>query len=195
MTVSDVSTLVRYLVMDFAQVLSPGDLFTYGSSNVFALSQTNIISITGVLINGVGGQQYVYDTDTKKVTIPVPMSVGDTVEIQYRYYPNYSDSELESYVRAAMIFLSVNNYYTFTIDEASDTISPDPDDREQNLIAFVASILIKPDNQTIRLPDMTINVPVGLPTRDIITKAVMIFKHNNTGVFDIAGDSSVFIPQ
>jgi hypothetical protein len=189
--VSDISTitnLVRYLIEDFSRTQIPGDIFSYSSSSVFTLSETNIITLTVVKKNDaeLSASDYAYDSTAKQVTINASLTIGDTVEIQYTYYSNYSDTEIESYIRAAAIFLSVNNYYTFEVDTA-DNFYPAISDKERNLIAFVASILIKPDNQTIRLPDITITVPNNLPTRDIVSKAVRIFKSNTTGHFDIVG--------
>lgn len=184
--ISDITTLGRYLVQDFALSQNPGDLYTYTTSAVFTLSEPNATDVTAVYKNGtlLSASFYSFNSTTLKVTVTASLTAGDTVEIQYTYYPNYSNSEIESFVRAAVVYLSVNNYYTFEVDE-SDNFYPNIADRERNLVAFVASILMKPDNQTIRLPDMTINVPNSLPTRDIISKAIRIFKHNTHGSFDI----------
>lgn len=184
--ISDITTSVRYLIEDFSKTQSPGDIFTYGSSAVFTLSEPNITEITNVFKNNtaLNSSYYSFSSTTNQLTISASLTVGDTIEVQYSYYPNYSDTEIESYIRAAGVHLSVNNYYTFEID-SSDNFYPDITDRERNLISLVTSILIKPDNKTIRLPDMTINVPNSLPTRDLISKAIRIFKQNTSGVFTV----------
>lgn len=185
--VSDLTTVVRYLVQDFAISQLPGDIFTYtGSSNIFTLSEPNVVSISAVKVNSaaLSSSNYSFDSSTNKLTISSSLTSGDTIEIQYTYYPNYSDSEIEAYIKAAVVYLSVNNYYTFLVD-SSDNLQPIAEESEKNLLAFVASILIKPENQSIRLPDITINVPNNLPTRDIISKAIGVFKHNTHGTFDL----------
>lgn len=185
--ISDITILVRYLIQDHEYRQIPGDIFTYtGSSSVFTLSESNVTEIVAVYKNGsaLSVGSYTFDSTTSKLTISSSLTNGDTIEVQYKYYPNYSDSELEAHIRAANVFLSVNNYYTFTVDTA-DNFYPDITDKERNLLAFVTSILIKPDNRNIRLPDMTITVPNSLPTRDLVSKAVKIFKHNTHGNFEL----------
>ena len=192
--VTSITPLVRYLLVDFAQTLTPGDIFTYTGSNVFTLSQPNPIvgGIVAVYWNGSATGNYTVDSTGTMVTLGVSFSIGDTVQIQYEYYPNYSDLELQAYVQSAIIYMSVYNYYTFEID-SNNNIYPDATPREQNLIAFIASILAKPDNIGVRLPDMSITVPAkNMPTRDIVAQAVRIFKHSTTGVFDVAGFGSAF---
>ncbi len=184
--VSDITTLVRYLIEDFSRTLIPGDIFTYGTSAVFTLSEPNIVSITNVFRNNtsLASSNYSFSTTTNQLTISSSLTVGDTIEVQYSYYSNYSDTEIENFIRSATVHLSINNYYTFEVD-TSDNFYPDVTDKEKNLVAFITSILIKPDNRTIRLPDMTISVPNTLSTRDLISKAVRVFKQNSHGSFTI----------
>ena len=190
--VSELTPLVRYLVVDMEKTLTPGDVFTYMGSNVFTLSQANPINIVAVYWNGNPTGNYTMDSTGTILTETDALNQGDTIQVVYNYYPNYSDAELQAYVQSAIIYLSVHNYYTFEID-SENNIYPDCTPREQNLIAFIASILAKPDNVAIRLPDMNISTPSSsLPTRDIVAKAVRIFKHSSTGVFDVAGFGSAF---
>jgi len=186
--ISEISEKVRYLTEDVSRNQVPGDIFTHGSSSVYTISEPNVSSITAVLRNNVtlGASNYSYDSSTKKVTISSALTSGDTIEIQYNYTANYSDAEIESYIRAASVHISTNNYQTWEVDSA-DNFYPDLLDTEKNLIALIASILMKPDNISYRLPDLTINVPKSLPTRDLISKAIRIFKHNTSGVFEIIG--------
>lgn len=189
--ISDVTTLVRYLVEDFSRTQIPGDIFTYTSSAIFDLSEPNIISVTGVLKNNsaLTTSQYSYNSSTNKVTVTASLTSGDTVEIQYNYTANYSDTEIESYIRAASVHISINNYMTWEID-SSDNFYPDVLDSEKNLVAVVASILMKPDNVSYRLPDFSITVPQSMPTRDLISQAIRKFKSNTHGNFEIIGTNS-----
>ena len=184
--ITDIGVLVRNLVLDFSRTMIPGDIFTYSTSSVFNLTESNSITITGVFVNNVeiGASEYSFDSSSNKLTVTASLSTGDSVEVQYTYYCNYSNAEVEAYIRSAVVYLSVNQYYTFEVD-STDGFYPDITDKEKNIIAFVASILMKPDNISYRLPDMSIMVPKSLPTRDIIGKAIAIFKHNTHGHFDL----------
>ena len=115
LTLTTLTTLVRYLLGDILTSMSPGDIFTYSTSSVFTLSETNISSVTTILKNDVelGSGDYTYDSDTNKVTISASLTSGDTIEIRYTYYPNYSDSEIQSYIYASIVHLSINNFYNF----------------------------------------------------------------------------------
>lgn len=184
--VTDITTLVRYLVEDFSKSMIPGDVFTYTTSNVFTLTEENVISVTGVFINDVeiGDSEYSFDSSNNKITITASLSSSDTIEVQYTYYPNYSNTEIESYIKGAIVHLSINNYYTYEID-TTGYVYPEITLREKNLLAFVTATLIEPGNQSYRLPDMTISNPKSLPTRDLISKSISIFKHNSHGNFDL----------
>jgi len=145
-----------------------------------------VLSVTAVKKNDVElvSGEYAFDSSDLTVTVSASLTSGDTIEVIYTYYSNYSDAEIEAYIRAASVHLSVNNYYTFEVD-VDDMFYPEATDKEKNLIAMVTSILMKPDNRTIRLPDMTIQVPMSLPTRDLISKAVRVFKQNTHGNFTL----------
>ena len=78
----------------------------------------------------------------------------------------------------------MNNYYTFVVAD-DDDFHPELTDSQKNLVGFIAATLIKPDNKSYRLPDMSITVPKSLPTVDLIRKAVSVFKHNTHGHFDL----------
>jgi len=183
-TLASITTLVRYLIGDTSKTQLPGDIFTYDNSEVFTLTESNATAVSDVLVNDTSsGVAYVYSTTRQTVTISSVLTSGDTVEIQYTYYPNYSDTEIQNYIQAAIIHLSVNNFYDFTI--SSSNIYPDPTPQEQRLIAIITGLLIEPDNKTYRLPDLTINVPRDLPLHDKIRKAILTMKHNTHGTFDI----------
>ena len=59
------------------------------------------------------------------------------------------------------------------------------ENREENLVATITALLINPDNRTIRLPDITINVPNDLPTNEKISKTIAGFKHDIHGILEI----------
>jgi len=185
-SLSDITTQIRFLINDSAK--QGVDIFTYGSSALFTLTEANVIGITSVLVNDVSsGVSYTFYSTTSKVKIDTPsLLTGDTIEVDYNFYPNYSDTELQDYCYSAMVHISNNNYKTFLIESAS-YIYPDPDDREVRLIAMVACLLISPDNRSIRTPDLTINVPKDLPTSDKISKLITYYKKDSHGIFTTAG--------
>ena len=155
-------------------------------SSVFTLTETNAISVTDVLVNdSSSGVTYTYSSSTNKVTISSSLTSGDTIEIQYTYYPNYSSTEIQNYIRAAAVHLSINKYYTFEIDSDGD-IYPAITECEKNLLAFIAAVLMEPNNKTYRLPDITIQVPNALSKEDMIRKAIAVFKTKSTGIFELS---------
>jgi hypothetical protein len=183
-TISSITTLVRYLLGDNLKTQIPGDIFTYENSKIFTISESNASAVTDVLVNDASSAvAYTYSSSRQTVTISSALTIGDTIEVQYSYYPNYSDTEIQDYIHAAVIHLSTNNFYDYTISD--DSIFPDPSVNEQRLIAIVTSLLMEPDNKTYRLPDLTINVPRDLPLHDKIRKAILINKINTHGTFDI----------
>jgi len=182
-TLSDIETKVRCLIDDFSR--SGKDVFTYDTSAIFTITEDNVVSVSTVYINSVeiGASEYSFDSDTNKLTISASLTAGDTVEIDYTYYSNYSSAEIQSYIHASLVHISANNYYDFKIE--NDVVYPEPDDREENLIALITALLIEPDNKSYSLPDMRVTVPSDLPTYNKIGKAIAIFKKNTHGLLDV----------
>lgn len=182
---TDIETKVRSLLGDFSQTTK--DIFTYTASAIFTLTEPNALAITTVSVNDVtSGVTNTYDSTTNKVTVTSALSTGDTVEVQYTYYPDYSSTSIGQYIKAAFTHISAHNYKDWIVEGASDEIHPEPDERQTNLIALIASILIRPDNRSYKLPDMTIMVPKDIPTADKVGKAIIIFKLNKHGIFTIS---------
>jgi len=183
--ISDLEPVVRSLVGDFSS--TGRDIFTYTNSAVFTLTEENIVTVDDVLVNDVSsGVSSSYSTTKNQVTIASALTNGDTVEVQYTFYSNWSSAEIEQYIRAALAHLSVNQYKELLADPTTDQIHPEPDPKDQNIIAVVASILLKPDNKSIRLPDLTINAPRDLPTDQKISRAISICKKAVCGVFSLS---------
>ena len=183
MVLNDIISSVRYLVNDNSTTGS--DLFTYTTDNEFPLTENNPIAISKVEVNTteIDDSMYSFDSTYNTVTVASSLISGDSVRIVYTYYPNYSATEISNYIRAAIIHLSINNYYTFTVD-TDEEIYPTPNDQELNFIAMVAGILIAPDNRTYRLPDISIAVSSSaLSTDTKIRNAIAILKKNTHGVF------------
>ncbi len=184
-TLTTLETLIRYILNDSEKPMSPGDIFVYENSATFTLTEPNVNSIIEVLKNDVAltSGQYSYDSVTNKLTVSASMTSGDIIEIQYKYYPNYSSSEIAGYIHSALVHLSCNNFYTWEV--VSGTLYPDPEPNERNLIALVAATLIYPDNKSYSLPDIRINVPADLPLHLKIQKIIGIAKRNSHGAFEL----------
>jgi len=190
MSVTTIKTRIRQMLGDFSS--STSDIFTYGSSPIFSLSESNIISVTDVYRNdSISGVTYSYSSTANKVTITSTLTSGDSIQIDYTYYPNYSDSELLQYIQSTLVHLSINNYGDFEYDSTDDAIYPDLDDREENLIVAITSVLIEKPMDTLRLPDMTINFPKNDPVDIKIKKLISSFKLDNKGLGEVIGEMNV----
>lgn len=175
---------IRSLVRDYPAKLD-FETFTYTTSKIFTISEANIVSITKVLKNGaeLGSGQYSYDSTTNKVEITTSLTSGDIVEVDYTYY-KYSDTELDGYIRSALIWISVNSMADQDFELKTDTIEPTPTNREKDLIALVSSILIKPDYTEYRLPNLTVRYSTRLTKEKRIE--LLIQKFNlGIGVTDV----------
>jgi len=163
----------------------PGDIFTYQNSAIFTLTEPNALAVTHVYQNGaeLATNKYSYDSTANKLTVTASMTSGDVIEIQYTYYPNYSSTEIQGYVQAALVHLSTNNYYTWQV--AGNTLYPDPEPNEANLIALVTATLVYPDNKSYSLPDIRITVPKDLPLYLKIQKIIAIARRNTHGAFEL----------
>ncbi len=183
---NDLTTIIditRSLVDDIEK--STSDIFVYSSSSTFTLTEKNVNSIISVMVNDVeSGVTYTLDLDTSRVLITSSLSVDDVVQIDYNYYSNYSDSELTAYVTSALVHVSVNNLITYKVEDTD--MYPEPTDKECNLVALIASIIINPQNISYRMPDIAVSVPKDLPTLDKIRKVISIYKKDGPGQFYIA---------
>jgi hypothetical protein len=157
------------------------DVFTFESSTsskIFTLSESNVSAATVLVYkNGVlwAGTNYSYSVVTGKITVTGTLVVGDSLEVDYSYYQKYSDTELQGFTRAAISYLSVEQYKCFAV-KPPDLIFPTPSEAEENLIAIIASILIKGDVISYRTPELTINFERGDSKEIKIKKVIRQFK-------------------
>lgn len=180
---------IRALVGD-SPTKSDFETFEYSTSSVFTLAESNIISITSVEKNGVelGSGDYSFDSSNNRLTISASLSSGDIVTAYYTFYEN-SNSELNEYVKAALVWISVytNNCsdYEFENDESDEVpgfIFPTPDNRTLDLIALICAVLIKPDYTSYRLPNLTVNYANRMSKEDKIEKLINKFSSNKVGI-------------
>jgi len=181
--VASIRTKIRALVED--ELKSGFETFLYTTANTFTVAQENITVVT-VLKNGIefSEAEYSFDEVTNKITI-TPESAnalisGDIIEVDFTYY-QYSNTELNNYIRAALVWISVYAYddKDYELDEESgqeDVIDPTPDNRTTDLIALIVSIIIKPDYTQYRLPNVTVVYNGKIPKEIRIEKLISKFQ-------------------
>ena len=185
-TLSDIETLIRELIDDTLKT-DGHDVTTYSTSKTFTVLEDHATVVSNVTVNDVTAD-FVYSSGTNTFTIDESSSItafiiGDVVESFYSYYSSYSSTEIQSYIKAALTKLAIKSNKIFT--PISSVIYPEPTYRERCLIAAITAILIKPNNESYRLPDMSIQVPRSLPVDDLIDKTIAIFKKDVHGVITI----------
>jgi len=165
---------IRALVADFST--SDFEVFSYTTSSTFTIAQENI-TITKVLKNAVelGSGTYTFDEDTNKITITESLTSGNTVEVDYTFY-KYSDSELNEYIRAALVWLSVFSYCSTDYELESNYIYPTPDNKTLDLISIIASIIIKPNYSEYNLPNLKVKYPENISKDEKIRRIIQSFQ-------------------
>jgi len=180
---STLRTKIRALIED--KNFTDFEVFTYTNSSIFTLAEENINEITKVLKNGseLGSGDYTYDSTTNKITITASLSSNDTIEVDYTYY-KYSDTELDEYMRASLVWLSVfdENSKDYEIEEIG--IYPTPENRTLDLICLISSILIKPDWTQYRMPNVTVIYQNNMSKETKIERLINRFTFSS-GVNDI----------
>lgn len=156
---------LRNLISD--NLITTGrDVFIYESitsSKIFTLTESNVsASSIIVLKNGVvwAAPNYNYSATTSKITVTGALVAGDSLEVDYSYYTKYSDSELRNFIKAAISYLAIEKYGTFAV-KSDNVIFPTPTEIEENLLAVIASILIKGDITSYRTPELSISFERG----------------------------------
>ncbi len=171
---------IRNLIGDILKT-DGRDLFTFESSvssKIFSLTESNVSSATIIVQkNGAvwAASNYTYSATTGKITVTGTLTAGDSLEVTYSYYSKYSDTELQGFIKAAISYLSVEKYGTFTV-KSDNVIFPTPTEGEENLIAVIASILIKGDVISYRTPELSISFEKSDSKETKIKKYVRQYK-------------------
>lgn len=181
---SEIRTKIRALTEDLTSTKT--DSFTYTISNIFPLSEDKGISILDVQINGSeleSGQSYNFDSDTAQLTVE-GLTTNDIVTVKFTYY-KYSDNELNDYIRSALVWMSIYSEKCKDFELENDAeIVPTPDNRTTDLMAIIASLLIKPDYSEYRLPNLTVRYPRTM-TKEKRIEELMAKYDRGLGVNDI----------
>ena len=174
---------IRALCSDFLQYTS--EVRIKEEEDVFTLSEEKINSVVTVKINGVATTDYTYSSTYGTIeTTASGFTVGDAVEIFYGYY-SYTSTELDSYIRASLVFISLYSSIYTDYELEDDEIFPTPDNAVTDLICIIASILIKPNYKKYSLPGgVTIDYPKNICKEDKIQKLIREFEAGN-GITDL----------
>ena len=180
---------IKALIEDF--IKSEFEVFEYTTSKVWTLSESNISSITKVLKTSnsttveLGSGEYSYDSTTNKIEIIVSLVQGDVIEVDYTF-TKYSDTELDEYIRASLVWISVNNGYDrdFELELDINAIVPTPTNRELDLISLIAAIIIKPNYTSYNLPNLKVSYPRNINKEEKIQRIISKFA-SGIGISDI----------
>jgi len=162
---SSVLTKIRAITEDW--LLTGTQTFTYTTSLIFTLDELNATAVNDLTIGGAAldsGETYSYSATTHKVTVVgATPTAGDEVEVNYSYYNKNSNTVLAEYVRAALVYISIysecQDYELETDGEGVNNFEPTPSNKQLDMIALVAGILINPNWSEYRLPNITIKYP------------------------------------
>lgn len=177
----------RGLVGDFGE--TEFQTFTYSTSDVFTLAESNITEILSVSINSVelASGEYDYDSTTNKLTLTLASgseaSSGDFLEVNYTFN-KYSDAEAKQYIQSALVHISISSYGDDDFELESDGIYPTPSNKSNDLISLIASMLAKPEYTEYRLPNLTVKYPRTMMKDERIEKIIAKFQMG-LGISDI----------
>lgn len=167
----DLRSKIRALIEDNGEV--GVEVFRYTNSNIFTLSEPNITEVTQTLVNGNtlgSGEDSTYNETTHKATVTgVDYSSGDTTEFTYTFN-KYSDTELNQFIKASLVWLNIYHFSddNFEYDSDADEIFPDMTGKDMDMVAIIASILIKPDYTSYKLPNLSVTYPDDVNKMDKI---------------------------
>lgn len=164
---------IRNLIKD--TLATQIDTFTYTSSKIFILTEVGV-TISSITVNGVANTAYTFSTVTNAVTMTGTLVSGDVLIITYTYY-NYTDTELNAYIAAALDFIATYGYQYFEV--SGTTVIPTPTLAEKSLIATSVYMLIEPEYSEYRLPNVVIRYPRKASKEEKIEQLVHRFKFNS----------------
>ena len=172
----------------------------YNIAKVYILSDSNVITSTlKIYKNGSewDSDNYSYDATTEKITLTElsgeDVTINDVLEASYNCYDKYSDTELIGFIKASISTLSVEQYKTFAVGN-DEVVFPTPTEAEENLIAIVASILIKGDVVSYRTPEFSITFGRGESLDTKIKKLVRHFT-KSYGILEYIKYDLTFVPE
>ena len=182
------------ITITISNVTAALPLGTYTITKLTADTFTVIGLDAGVANGTCTYNNYSYSTSTGKITVVGTLTPGsDSFEINYSYFQKYSDTELQGFIRSAISYLVVEKYGCFIIKPPA-LIFPTPSESEENLIAIVASILIKGDLISYRTPEITMTFERGDNKEKKIKKIIRQFK-KTYGILTYIYPGETYVPE
>jgi len=182
---NEIRVKIRALVPDLSK--NDFETFTYKSGDtIFILAESNINTILKVTKNGneLGTGDYNYDSTTNELEILVALSAGDVIIVNYSYY-KYSNTELNEYIRASLVWISIWGSCEEDYELEDDEIIPTPSNMHIDLMALISAILIQPDYTSYRLPNIQVNYSRKMPKEERIKRLIMKVTTSGIGVNDV----------
>ena len=183
---------IRNLIQDNLNT-SPHDVFIYTISNLFTLLTPNASSSTILVYKNsvlMGDSNYTFDSNTNRLTYIGVLVSGDTIEVYYSAYIKYSDNEIKSYIRSALLYISTNRYKTFM--SKNDLIFPSPSECEENLIALIGRILIIGDIKSYKTPELNIIFRETMSVDEKIRWVILQFKKSPGSIGFVSLDGEIY---
>jgi len=183
---AELYTKIRALTNDIAQLPGSFEVFKYTTTNIFTIAQTSI-TITKVLINNVETEDYTFTANNNKIAITASgLASGDSIEVDFTYYEN-SDSTLKEFIRAALTWMSIYGGEAQDMEIEDAGIYPSPDNATEDLIAIIASVLIKPNYNKKTISGITITYPKTMPKEKVIEQLVTRYHRGigTTGLIEL----------
>ncbi|MHA1437849.1 MAG: hypothetical protein ACTSPD_09730 [Promethearchaeota archaeon] len=169
---------IRGLTEDFERTTS--DIRRYVSSKIFTLNQEHPNLLVTTYINNLpleSGQSATLDTSTNKVTVVANLVIDDVLEFKYTYYCKNSDELLKQYIISALVWISLYGDEDFELEDADGDsyVYPTPNNKEEDLIAVIASILINPNFETYKFGNVSMSYPKDTPKGEKIKGIIQDF--------------------
>ncbi len=157
-----VKTKIRALIRD--PLKTGSEVHEYTTSLIFTLSEPNVVGLTTTTVNGdalESGETATYSLATNQVTLAgVSLTAGDEVEFIFTFYAKYTETELTDWIVASLVYISLygecKDFELETDGDGDYNIEPTPSNKEEDMIALVAGILINPDWSEYKLPNITL---------------------------------------
>lgn len=186
-TVSSLTTIIRGLIKD--RIRNDGnDIAEYIGDNSFNVSEMFPDSTSFVVYqNGsvVDTQDYTYNADTNQIVIVFVTSGSafnddDLIRTTYNYYCKYSDTEIKGFLLSSLSYFVQHRYnkiFDINSDDEIVTINGiQPTIEELYFIALIASILIDPQNITVKDGEFRITANRDTSDQEQISNAFRQFK-------------------
>jgi len=144
---SDLRILLRTLIDDQSVYFSE-EFIGDGTSKQFTLAYKNIIvdingKVDEITIDGTSTTSYAVDINRGWITFTTAPISKKVVVVKYHYYENFSDTELDGYLEAAVGKLYLKGYCTW--DVISGDLGVILTTGEKMLVCAVAAVIIDPN--------------------------------------------------